>query len=575
MVKTNTKKERTGAFVTRTQAVRYLQVSLSDFRRLCILKGIYPRELTGKSKKKVTNGSTRQVTAYYLKDIKFLMYEPILQKFRDQKVFARKLTRLIGRGDIGDAKRLDDNRPSYTLDHIVKERYPTFSDALGDLDDALSTLFLFARMPATDKVSSRITEDAERLSTEWMAYVAREHLLRKVFVSIKGVYYSANIRGQEIIWVVPFNFPQNIPSDIDFRIMLTFLEFYTTLLHFVLYRLYTEKGLVYPPPIKQNRANGVGGISAYILDSQPKLKAAMANKNDNDGGRVQDVKVQLDRAREADANAEGENVEDEADDKEANNDATLDEFEAENNDGDILAQPSNKGEDLLFSGLVFFVGREVPLDIVEFCILSQGGKLISESALDEDDSGTPDMDAVTHQITDRPALTQKVPSRIYVQPQWLFDSINQGKLVSVDDYAAGKPLPPHLSPWGDRGSYDPEEEKAADADELQESEHDEKDEIEGDKVEDEVEDDEEEEEDSETERQKEIAAEAAGRKPSEKKRSQSKKVQKPDEEKELRKMMMTKKQRKLYGRMQHGIDKRQSREDSLRKKKRKLSEKST
>nr|7NAD_n Chain n, Pescadillo homolog [Saccharomyces cerevisiae BY4741]7R72_n Chain n, Pescadillo homolog [Saccharomyces cerevisiae BY4741] len=56
-------------FITRSQAVRKLQVSLADFRRLCIFKGIYPRE--PRNKKKANKGSTAPTTFYYAKDIQY------------------------------------------------------------------------------------------------------------------------------------------------------------------------------------------------------------------------------------------------------------------------------------------------------------------------------------------------------------------------------------------------------------------------------------------------------------------------------------------------------------------------
>ncbi|KAL9010313.1 MAG: hypothetical protein Q9180_009307, partial [Flavoplaca navasiana] len=138
-------------FITRTQAVRKLQISLPDFRRLCIYKGIYPRE--PRSKKKASKSSTPSTTFYYTKDIQYLLHEPILNKFRDHKALAKKIARSLGRGEVGDAARLEKTaRPRISLDHVITERYPTYVDALRDLDDALSLLFLFANLPSTPTV---------------------------------------------------------------------------------------------------------------------------------------------------------------------------------------------------------------------------------------------------------------------------------------------------------------------------------------------------------------------------------------------------------------------------------------
>jgi pescadillo protein len=40
---------------------------------------------------------------------------------------------------------------------------------------------------------------------------------------------------------------QHVPSDVDFRIMMTFLEFYEVLLKFVMFKLYNQMDMAYPP----------------------------------------------------------------------------------------------------------------------------------------------------------------------------------------------------------------------------------------------------------------------------------------------------------------------------------------
>jgi pescadillo protein len=67
-------------YVGRTKAVKRLQVSLRDFRRLCILKGVYPRD--PKNKKYLDPGQTY----YHFKDIAFLSHEPLLARFNEQLV---------------------------------------------------------------------------------------------------------------------------------------------------------------------------------------------------------------------------------------------------------------------------------------------------------------------------------------------------------------------------------------------------------------------------------------------------------------------------------------------------------
>ncbi len=127
-------------YISRAKAIRKLQLSLKDFRRLCILKGVYPREAPKKLKK-------NNRTYYHLKDINFLSLDPLIEKIRAQKVYLQKYKKAKAKGDIGQIKYLVRNKPKISLNHLVRERYPDFIDALRDLDDPLSLMALFTIFP--------------------------------------------------------------------------------------------------------------------------------------------------------------------------------------------------------------------------------------------------------------------------------------------------------------------------------------------------------------------------------------------------------------------------------------------
>nr|XP_008513928.1 PREDICTED: pescadillo homolog [Equus przewalskii] len=334
-------------YITRNKARKKLQLSLADFRRLCILKGIYPHE--PKHKKKVNKGSTAARTFYLIKDIKFLLHEPIVNKFREYKVFVRKLRKAYGKSEWNTVERLKDNKPNYKLDHIVKERHPT---------------------------------------------------------------------------------------DLDYRVMATFTEFYTTLLGFVNFRLYQSLNLHYPPKLEgQTHTEAKASEDTYALDSESSMEKLAA------------LSASLARVVVP-----------------AEEEAEVDEFPP---DGEMALQEEDRRKELeaqekhkkLFEGLKFFLNREVPREALAFVLRSFGGDVSWDKSLCIGATYDVTDPCITHQIVDRPGQQTPVIGRYYVQPQWVFDSVNARLLLPVADYFPGVQLPPHLSPFVSEkeGDYVPPE----------------------------------------------------------------------------------------------------------------------
>ncbi len=85
----------------------------------------------------------------------------------------------------------------------IKKRYPSYTDAVRDLDDCLSLIFLFSVLPKSRRVYVEKVQLCLKLSLEFMHYVIASKSLRKCFISIKGYYFQADIKGHKVTWIMP------------------------------------------------------------------------------------------------------------------------------------------------------------------------------------------------------------------------------------------------------------------------------------------------------------------------------------------------------------------------------------
>jgi pescadillo protein len=268
-----------------------------------------------------------------------------------------------------------------------------------------------------------------------------------------------------------------IPTDVDVRVMLTFLELYQTLLSFVFFKLYTDAELVYPPPLDTKKDEGGAGLNAMSLQditlptSAPPLKTISVNGHQISGKDVRQTIKTINASMETDpTDAEMSLVEPKS--SEVEEDFVAHPSHADNTASlelptllSLVALPHTLSTSL-FSPFTFFLSRETSRTIFEFAVRCFGGRVgwPASSGL-----GSPfdELDpTITHVIIDRPITEiNETPSqrdlrrrRKYVQPQWIIDCINASKILLEEPYAQGKALPPHLSPFGEyEGAYVPED----------------------------------------------------------------------------------------------------------------------
>jgi pescadillo protein len=175
----------------------------------------------------------------------------------------------------------------------------------------------------------------QRLTKEFYLYIAVAQVFRKGFISIKGIYLNAEIMGNEVTWLCPFNYPQKLSFEIDYEIMLSFLELYTNLLKFVNFKLFKDIGLSYPPPIENVDEPFFGFSSVDVRNLQDQIN----NKNN-----------QFDSNIKNELNCDSEELK-----------------------KILKKEEENKAYKSFFKNCVFYLNRETPKEILGLIISSCGG----------------------------------------------------------------------------------------------------------------------------------------------------------------------------------------------------------
>lgn len=166
-------------------------------------------------------------------------------------------------------------------------------------------------------------------------YVSVAQIFRKGFISIKGIYLNVELSGNDITWLVPFSYPQKLTFEIDYEIMLSFLELYTNLMKFVNYKLFKDIGLSYPPPLENVDEPFFGFNSSQIQSLQEQVSSKKGKDHEN-----------------------------------INSELNLDSEELKMI---LKKEEDNKFYKSFFKKCVFYLGRETPKETLGLIITSCGG----------------------------------------------------------------------------------------------------------------------------------------------------------------------------------------------------------
>lgn len=432
----NIKKKIIATHYTRRQALNKLQLDLHNFRRLCIYRGIHPKDPTTKERKRLIkrykykqdndgNITNKEAILYKISDIEMLKNDRVLlDVLRLRTSYFRKIASAKATNNTTKIEELVASPPEIPFDIIIRDRYPTFDKALQDLDDCLNTMFLVSNctLPGLvsdvqhkDVISVEMINEAKELCLQFLKYITHTNALSKTYITTKGIYYEAIIQHEKVMWLIPHENNNSKIEENDIEITQIYVSLYINMLKMINFRLYADKSMIYPPTFDRKIFLQDGGIDSITI-----------HKNENISMIENIHNMQVDLLDEQEKN----------------------EYE-------------NK-KTRIFENCTFFISKELPVNTFKFILTALNAKVGWDESTSPLSPFNEDCELITHQITEKKIKEDAKMGRVYVHPQWVVDSMNFDKMLDINNYLIGKEIPPHLCPFENyaNGEYMPDYYKA-------------------------------------------------------------------------------------------------------------------
>ncbi len=343
-------------------AISKLNIDTSLFHKLCVLCSIFP--VISENKKTIGN---EEGWFYTIEDIKRIYYSEAYEIVKGNKKREDKREMFLKKGIT--FKKVTNLQVNYVT--LIKNKYSCFGESLCDLGNSVRGLY-FAKL-------FNLGEETGTLKY-FEKFVTEKKILKNGFMSQRGIYFSFEVEGKIIMWMVPY-IGKNLCDLIEAK-------------------KYSE----------EDKLNDTTDSDEQVLDFEHLI---------DDSSECNSENLFLDDINKIDSNF-------------LNNSIPLLEMHVKLVLLKLEKMKLKEKEKLIFENIKFYVETKSIKTQLEFAIEACGGRIVT-------------LEQAEYIICEQVDLLKEEVT--YVQPQFIFDCLNQNKFLSTDLYSISKALPEHLSPF--------------------------------------------------------------------------------------------------------------------------------